>query len=52
MIQLSKRGGEMERKIKKSGNRWTASWRLEPVEIVMTALVAVLIIIGGVYVGH
>lgn len=42
----------MERKIKKGEKRWTASWRLEPIEIIMTALVAVLIIIGGVYVGH
>lgn len=42
----------MERKIKKSEKRWSARWRLEPIEIVMTALVAVLIIIGGIYVGH
>ena len=42
----------MERKIRKGGKRWTASWRLEPVEIVLSALVVVLIIIGGVYVGH
>lgn len=38
----------MERKIKKGEKRWTARWRLEPIEIVMTALVVVLIIIGGV----
>lgn len=42
----------MVRKIRKSEKRWRASWRLEPIEIVMTALVAVLIIIGGMYVGH
>lgn len=42
----------MVRKIRKGEKRWTASWRLEPVEIVLSALVAVLIIIGGMYVGH
>ena len=42
----------MVRKIRKSEKRWRASWRLEPVEIVLSALVAVLIIIGGMYVGH